>query len=341
MAADAARARPKIGVVLSNLGTPDGTDFPSMWRYLREFLSDRRVIELPRWLWQPILHALVLTTRPQAKGRDYAAIWNRERDESPLKTVTRAQAQKLQASIDAGLLGDDVEVMVEWGMRYGNPPLRSAVERLLAAGCERLLFVPLYPQYSAASTATAVDKVFDILKTLRRQPALRVAPPYFEEDTYIDELALSLRRRLDQLAFAPDAILASFHGMPAATHKAGDPYYAQCQRTVALLRARLGLDENQLLLSFQSRFGKAKWLQPYTDATVRALGARGVRRLVVLTPGFSADCLETIEEIGQENAGYFIEAGGEELVRIDCLNDSPGGMRVIEDVVRRELQGWI
>lgn len=342
MNSEAIRPTRKIGVLLCNLGTPDGTGYLPMRAYLNEFLSDRRVIELPRWLWQPILHALVLTTRPQAKGRDYAAIWNRERNESPLKTVTRAQAEKLQAAIDDGLFGDtQSEVVVEWGMRYGNPSLRSAVDRLVARGCERLLLVPLYPQYSAASTATAADKVFDILKTLRRQPALRVAAPYFDQDVYIDELALSLRRRLDALAFEPDAILASFHGMPAATCAAGDPYFEQCRRTVALLRRRLGLDETQLLLSFQSRFGAAAWLQPYTDVTVRALAARGVRRLVVLTPGFAADCLETIEEIGEENAGYFRAAGGEELLRIDCLNDSPGGMRVIETLVRTELQGWL
>jgi ferrochelatase len=332
----------KIGILLSNLGTPDATDFRSMRRYLSEFLSDRRVIETPRLLWFFILNGLILTFRPARKGKDYDKIWNQERDESPLKTITRAQAEKLQASIAAGLYGtSSVEVIVDWGMRYGNPSLESAIDRLTEEGCDRLLLVPLYPQYSAATYATACDKVFEALASMRRQPVLRVAAPYYEDPPYIEEITRSITTHLGELDFDPEVILASFHGMPAATRTKGDPYYEQCQRTGELIRLQLGLSKKKFIVTFQSRFGSAEWLKPYTDETVKALAASGVKRLAVLTPGFSADCLETIEEIGDENAGYFHEAGGEKFVRIACLNDSAGGMRVIEAIVRREVQGWI
>jgi protoporphyrin/coproporphyrin ferrochelatase len=332
----------KIGILLSNLGTPDATDYWSMRRYLSEFLSDRRVIEAPRALWFFILNGLILTFRPARKGKDYEKIWNRERDESPLKTITRAQAEKLQASIAAGLLGTSTaEVITDWGMRYGNPSLESAITRLTQRGCDRLLLVPLYPQYSAATSATACDKVFEVLASMRRQPVLRVAAPYYDDPPYIEEITRSITDRLSELNFEPEVILASFHGMPAATRIKGDPYYEHCQRTGELIRLQLGLSEEKLIVTFQSRFGSAEWLKPYTDETVKMLAARGVKRLAILTPGFAADCLETIEEIGQENADYFYEAGGEEFVRIPCLNDSESGMRVIEAIVRRELQGWI
>jgi protoporphyrin/coproporphyrin ferrochelatase len=332
----------KIGVVLSNLGTPEGTDYWSMRRYLAEFLSDRRVVEAPRALWYLILHGWILLSRPARKGRDYATIWNRERDESPLKTFTRGQAEKLQASIAGGLLGPgSVDVVVDWGMRYGNPSLRSAIERLMARGCDHLLIVPLYPQYSAATTATACDKVFEALASMRHQPTLRVAAPYYDDPQYIDEVAGSITRHLGELQFEPEMVLASFHGMPAASAGKGDPYYAQCRRTGELIRLRLGLPREKFMVTFQSRFGAAEWLKPYTDETVKALAARGVRRLAIVTPGFSADCLETIEEIGQENRDYFHAAGGEQFVRIPCLNDGDSGMRVIEAMVVRELQGWV
>jgi protoporphyrin/coproporphyrin ferrochelatase len=333
---------PTVGVLLSNLGTPDGTDYWSVRRYLADFLSDRRVIEAPRLLWLFILNALILTTRPQRKGKDYAAIWNRDRNESPLKTITRSQAEKLQQSIRDGLLGDtQSDVIVDWGMRYGNPSLEAAIERLVAKGCERILFVPLYPQYSAATSATACDKLFDVLASVRNQPALRVAAPYYNDETYVDAIAGSLTERLFSVGFEPDVIVASFHGMPLSTHVAGDPYYVQCHRTADLIRARLGLPQERLIVTFQSRFGRAEWLKPYTDETIKALAAKGARRIAVITPGFSADCLETIEEIGQENAKYFFDQGGQAFARIDCLNDSSRGMRVIEAVVRRELSGWV
>jgi protoporphyrin/coproporphyrin ferrochelatase len=332
-----------IGVLLSNLGTPDGTDYWSVRRYLAEFLSDRRVIEAPRLLWFFILNLLILTTRPQGKGRDYATIWNRERDESPLKTITRSQAEKLEQSLQDQRSngGRRARVIVEWGMRYGNPSLKAAIERLIAQGCDRILFVPLYPQYSAATSATACDKIFEILALMRNQPSLRVAAPYCEDDVYIEEIARSLSRRLAQIDFEPEVIVASYHGMPVETRIKGDPYYLQCKKTTDLLRVRLGLPRDRLIMTFQSRFGRAEWLKPYTSETIKELASSGIKRMAVITPGFSADCLETIEEIGSENADYFFTAGGEAFARIDCLNDSDGGMRVIESIVGRELSGWI
>jgi ferrochelatase len=331
-----------IGVLLSNLGTPDGTDYWSVRRYLAEFLSDRRVIEAPRLLWFFILNLLILTTRPQRKGRDYATIWNRECNESPLKTITRSQAEKLQLSLqDQRSDAAGVRVIVEWGMRYGNPSLEAAIERLTTRGCDRILFVPLYPQYSAATSATACDKIFEILASMRNQPSLRVAAPYCEDDVYIEEIARSLSRRLAQVDFEPEVIVASYHGMPLETRIKGDPYYLRCKKTTELLGRRLRLPADRLIMTFQSRFGRAEWLKPYTDETIKELASSGIKRMAVITPGFSADCLETIEEIGSENADYFFAAGGEAFARIDCLNDSDGGMRVIESIVRRELSGWI
>lgn len=334
--------RRKIGVLLSNLGTPDATDYWSMRRYLSEFLSDHRVIETPRLLWWLILNLVILTIRPGRKGRDYDTIWNRELNESPLKTITRAQAEKLQASIEAGSLGaGGRDVVVDWGMRYGNPSIRSALDRLKAAGCDRILLVPLYPQYSAATTATACDKTFEALMTMRWQPALRVAPPYHDDPAYIDALARSVEEHLARLDVQPEVILASFHGVPKTYLLKGDPYHCQCVKTGRLLRERLGLTPDTMRITFQSRFGPAEWLQPYTDETVKALAAAGVKRMTVVTPGFSADCLETIEEIGGENAEYFHHGGGETFTRVDCLNDSPDGIAVIETIVRRELMGWV
>jgi len=331
-----------VGVLLTNLGTPDGTDYWSVRRYLAEFLSDRRVIEAPRLLWLFILNALILTTRPQRKGKDYATIWNRDLDESPLKTITRSQANKLQQSFQNGRFHRTRgNVIVEWGMRYGNPSLKAAMERLTAEGCDRILFVPLYPQYSAATSATACDKVFEVLALMRNQPALRVAAPYYDDDVYVDEIARSVAERLEKIHFDPEVIIASFHGMPLDTRIKGDPYYAQCLRTTDLLRLRLGLPCDRLIMTFQSRFGRAEWLKPYTDETIKALASVGSKRMAVVTPGFSADCLETIEEIGSENADHFFAAGGQAFARIDCLNDCESGMRVIESIVRRELSGWI
>ena len=327
----------RIGVLLVNLGTPDATDYWSMRRYLKEFLSDRRVIEENRLKWWLVLNLIILTVRPSRKGRDYDKIWNRERDESPLKTITRAQADKLGAAL-APL---DDRLMVDWAMRYGNPSIASRLGALQQAGCERILIVPLYPQYAAATTATVADKAFDALKTMRWQPAVRIAPPWHDDPVYIEAVAASLEAELARLSFKPEMILASFHGVPKEYLLKGDPYHCQCQKTARLLGARLGLDASRFMLTFQSRFGTAEWLQPYTDMTVRALAERGVKNLAIVTPGFAADCLETLEEIAGENAEIFHRHGGENFAAIRCLNDSEAGMTVISHVVRRELKGWI
>jgi len=326
----------RIGVLLVNLGTPDATDYWSMRRYLKEFLSDRRVIEENRLKWWLVLNLVILSVRPARKGRDYDKIWNKERNESFLKTITRSQADKLGEALKG-----DARILVDWAMRYGNPSIASRLEAMQQAGCDRILIVPLYPQYAAATSATVCDKAFEALERMRWQPALRVAPAYFDQPVYIDAVAASLEQGLAKLPFKPDKIIASFHGMPEEYLRKGDPYYCQCAATARLLRDRLKFDESQLMLTFQSRFGPAEWLKPYTDATVKALAEQGAKNLAVIMPGFAADCLETLEEIAMENAHIFKAAGGENFAAIPCLNDSPGGMAVIRDVVLRELKGWI
>ncbi|MFL6928530.1 MAG: ferrochelatase [Xanthobacteraceae bacterium] len=327
----------RIGVLLVNLGTPDATDYFSMRRYLKEFLSDRRVIEENRIKWWLILNLIILSVRPGRKGRDYDKIWNRERNESPLMTITRSQAEKLFALLQPL----DRRIVVEWAMRYGNPSIPARLEALTGQGCERILIVPLYPQYAAATTATVCDKVFLSLMTMRAQPTIRVVPPYYDDPVYVEAVAASLNAELAGLAFTPEVILASFHGMPKDYVVKGDPYQGQCATTAALLRSRLGLDEDRFTLTFQSRFGSAEWLQPYTDETVATLARRGVKNLAVVTPGFAADCLETLEEIAVENAAIFRQNGGVNFAAIPCLNDSEAGMGVIRHLVERELQGWI
>jgi ferrochelatase len=287
----------RVGVLLVNLGTPDTADAAGVRVYLKEFLSDPRVIENQGLVWKLILNGIILRVRPARKARDYLKIWNTEKNESPLKTITRSQADKL--------------------------------------------VVPLYPQYSAATSATVCDEVFRVLAGMRAQPILRVTPPYYDDPDYIEALAVSINDHLATLPFQPEVILASFHGMPKDYVDKGDPYQAQCIATTNALRKRLGLDASRLILTFQSRFGNAEWLQPYTDKTVEKLAKDGVRRIAVVTPGFSADCLETLEEIAQENAEIFRHHGGEQFAAIPCLNDSVGGMDVIRQLVLRELQGWI
>jgi ferrochelatase len=326
----------RIGVLLVNLGTPDATDYWSVRRYLKEFLSDRRVIEENRLKWWLALNLVILTIRPGRKGRDYAKIWNKQRDESPLKTITRAQSDKLEEMLDK-----DKRLRVDWAMRYGNPSIRSRLEALADQNCERILLVPLYPQYAAATTATVCDEAFRALSKMRFQPALRVAAPYYAEPAYIDALAASLNAELAKLKFKPDVILASYHGVPESYIERGDPYVAHCAETTRLLRQKLKLDEERLVMTFQSRFGRAEWVKPYTDGTVARLAGQGVKNLAVITPGFSADCLETLEEIAMENAEIFKHAGGENFAAIPCLNDSPPGMAVIRDIVGRELKGWV
>ena len=325
----------RIGVLIVNLGTPDATDYWSMRRYLKEFLSDRRVIETSRLIWWPVLNLIILSTRPGRKGHDYDTIWNKELNEGPLKTITRAQAEDLARRLD------DRRLVIDWGMRYGNPSIESRLKALQEQGCDRILLVPLYPQYAAATTATVCDKAFEALAKMRWQPTLRVAPPWHDESAYIKAVADSIRSHLATLSFEPEVILASFHGVPFAYLLKGDPYHCQCAKTARLLREELGLPADRFILTFQSRFGPAKWLQPYTDETVKALAQKGVKKLAIVTPGFTADCLETIEEIGIENRDIFRQNGGVDFARIECLNDGPGGMDVIEAVVRRELMGWV
>jgi len=326
----------RIGVLLVNLGTPDTADARGVRVYLKEFLSDPRVIEDQGLLWKLVLNGIILRTRPRAKASDYRKIWNNAKNESPLKTITRAQAGKLEAD-----LASHDHVVVDWAMRYGNPSIASGIDALTAQGCDRLLVVPLYPQYSAATSATVCDEVFRVLAGMRAQPTLRVTPPYYDDPTYIEALAVSIETHLAKLPFQPELIVASFHGMPRKYVDKGDPYERQCVATTESLRTRLKLDASKLLLTFQSRFGSDEWLQPYTDATMERLAKEGVRRIAVLTPGFSADCLETLEEIAQENAEIFKHHGGEQFSYIPCLNDSEGGMDVIRQLVLRELQGWL
>lgn len=326
----------KTGVLLVNLGTPDGYDKKNMYKYLREFLSDKRVIEWSRWFWYPILYGIVLNVRPKKSGAAYKTIWNHEKDESPLRTFTRSQSDKL-----AEALRDHDHVVVDWAMRYGNPSIASRLEALKEQGCDRLVIFPLYPQYSAATTATVNDKVFEHLMKLRWMPAVRTVPPYHDEPVYIDALAASIKTALKDMKTKPEKIVASYHGIPQSYFKKGDPYHCHCMKTTRLLREKLNMSEELLITTFQSRFGPEEWLQPYTDKTIEALAQEGKKDIAVFNPGFSSDCLETLEEIAGEGEEIFHEHGGENFTHIPCLNDSKEGMDVIEQMVRRELGGWI
>lgn len=325
----------RIGVLLLNLGTPDATDYWSMRRYLKQFLSDRRVIEVPRWQWWPILNLIILSVRPGRKGKDYEKIWNKERNEGPLKTITRGQAEKVAALID------DKRIIIDWAMRYQNPSTESRIKALQEQGCDRILLVPLYPQYAAATTATACDDAFAALMKMRWQPAVRIAPAYYEDPVYIDAIAGSIRAHLATLDFKPEVLVATFHGMPQKYLEQGDPYHCQCLKTSRLVRTALGWPPETWITTFQSRFGNDPWLQPYTIEEVERLAKSGVKRMAMVAPGFSADCLETLEELDMENRDVFMEHGGEQFAYIPCLNDSAAGVRVIEAVVRRELMGWM
>ncbi|GAU82862.1 ferrochelatase [Bosea sp. BIWAKO-01] len=328
----------RIGVLLMNLGTPEGTSYWPMRAYLKEFLSDRRVIETSRWVWWPLLNLIILTTRPGRKGKDYASIWNKERDEGPLKTITRSQTEQLAERLKS-YAGE--RIVFDWAMRYGFPDVKSRLKALQDQGCDRILMVPLYPQYAAPTSATACDQAFRALMQMRWQPAVRVAPPYHDDPVYIAALAASMRASLAKLDFDPQVILCSFHGMPKEYLLKGDPYYCQCVKTWRLLRDELGLPDERFRLTFQSRFGPDEWLQPYTDETVKALAEAGTKSLAIVAPGFSADCLETLEELDVENREIFLHNGGKQFAYLPCLNDSDEGGRVLEAVVRRELMGWV
>ena len=322
-------APPRIGVLLINLGTPDAPDAKAVRRYLAEFLSDPRVVELPPWLWQPILHGAVLTTRPRKSAHAYQQVWGA--DGSPLAAITRAQAVALRDAFGP-------QVMVDWAMRYGNPAIGDRLAALKAAGCERILLAPLYPQYCGATTATANDRAFAALAAMRWQPAIRTLPPYHDDPGYIAALRQSVEAELGRLDFAPEALVVSFHGMPARTLTLGDPYHCQCLTTARLLGDALG---RPVTVTFQSRFGRARWLEPATDATLAALPGQGVTRVAVVAPGFSADCLETLEELAIRGRETFLGAGGQSFAYLPCLNDSAVGVEMLRAILARELEGWV
>jgi ferrochelatase len=318
----------KIGVLLINLGTPDAPDAGAVKRYLGEFLSDRRVVEIPPILWQPILRGIILNTRPKKSAHAYGLVWRE--DGSPLAAITRAQAVALQ-----GAFGPDV--MVDWAMRYGNPAIGAKLAAMKLVGCERILLAPLYPQYCAATTATANDKAFEALAGMRWQPAIRTLPPYHDDLVYVAALKASVEASLAALDFEPQAIVASFHGMPQRTLELGDPYHCHCQKTARLLGEALG---REVTIAFQSRFGKAKWLEPATDKTLEALPGKGVTKVAIVSPGFSADCLETLEELNIRGRESFLAAGGTHFGYLPCLNDSPVGIEMLRTLLQRELEGW-
>jgi ferrochelatase len=324
----------RIGVLLVNLGTPDAPTAAAVRRYLAEFLSDRRVVEIPRLVWLPILHGIILRTRPRKSAHAYGQVWTEQG--SPLAAITAAQAQGLQAR-----LGEAVQV--GWAMRYGSPALAAELGQMKADGCHRILLAPLYPQYSGATTATVVDAMGDALKAMRWHPAMRTLPPYYDDPAHIAALHTDIIRQLAGLDFTPEALLLSFHGMPERTLHLGDPYHCQCRKTARLLTEALAASHPDLrvALSFQSRFGRAKWLEPATDAVIAALVAGGTKRLAIAAPGFSADCLETREELAIRGRAQFLAAGGEQFAALDCLNDSDAGMAMLEGLVRRELAGWL
>lgn len=331
-----ATAQGKIGVLLLQLGTPDGTSYGPMRRYLKQFLSDNRVIEVPRLIWWPLLNGIILSTRPSRKGKDYATIWNHEKNEGPLLTITREQSEKI-----AERLSNHPNVIVDFAMRYGNPATGPAIEKLQAQGCDRILLLPLYPQYAAATTATAADEAFRQLMTMRWQPAIRVAPAWADHSAYIKALAKSITDHLSNLDWEPEKLVVSFHGVPKKYLLKGDPYHCQCAKTARLLRDELGWNDDKLIHTFQSRFGTDEWLRPYTDETMERLAKEGVKRVAIVAPGFTTDCLETLEELDGENRHIFEEHGGENFTYIPCLNASPAGIDVLMAVIRNELAGWV
>ena len=319
---------PRIGVLLANLGTPDAPDTGAVRRYLAQFLSDRRVVEIPALLWKPILHGVILRTRPKKSAHAYSQVWTDEG--SPLAAITARQAKALQARLGEG-------VLVDWAMRYGNPAIGAALDRLFGAGATRILVAPLYPQFCAATTASALDAVCVAMTAKRWQPALRTLPPYYDDPHYIAALSQDFQRQFAALDFVPDRLLLSFHGMPQRTLELGDPYHCHCRKTARLLGDAMGLAVD---VAFQSRFGSAKWLEPATDEVLTAYPGQGVTKIAIAAPGFSADCLETNEELGIRGRADFIAAGGKQFARLDCLNDGEAGMAMLDTLIRRELAGW-
>jgi protoporphyrin/coproporphyrin ferrochelatase len=328
----------KIGVLIANLGTPDNYDYWSMRRYLSEFLSDQRVIDYPKWKWQPILQGIILSIRPFRSGKNYKSIWNHEQGESPLMTITKAQTAKLKAALEERF-GD--KVMVDFAMRYGNPSTKSKVAEMVKSGCDRVLFFPLYPQYSGPTTATANDQFFRTLMEETWQPAARTVPAYHDRASYIEALAQSVERAYPSEAEAPDVLVCSYHGVPERYLMQGDPYHCQCQKTTRLLRERLGWEKDRVITTFQSKFGPEEWLKPYTVEEVARLAEAGKKRIAVIAPAFSSDCIETLEEINEEIQESFTEAGGEEFTYLPCLNDDEAHIRMMAEIVEENLAGWL
>ncbi len=331
-------AREKIGILLANLGTPDNYDYWSMRRYLNEFLSDRRVIDYPAWKWQPLLQLIILTKRPFTSGANYKSIWNHDKGESPLMTITKDQTAKLATAMQEKY-GDNV--MVDFCMRYGNPSTKSKVRAMVDAGCRKILFFPLYPQQAGATSATANDQFFRALMEEKWQPAVRTVPAYFEHPKFIDALAQSVERAYAALEEKPDMLVCSYHGMPKRYLLEGDPYHCQCQKNTRLLKERLGWDDSQICTTFQSVFGREEWLRPYTVEHVAELAKQGKKRIAVIAPAFSADCIETLEEINEEIAESFEHAGGEQFTYIPCLNDDDAHIEALSAVIDTEISGWL
>jgi protoporphyrin/coproporphyrin ferrochelatase len=328
----------KVGVLLANLGTPDATDYWSMRRYLSQFLSDRRVVDLPRWKWQPILQLIILSIRPQKSGANYRKIWNNERDESPLLTITRDQTAAVAKALEARY-GE--QVLVDFAMRYGNPSTESKLRAMVAAGCEKILFLPLYPQYAGATSATANDAFFAALACEKRQPAARTVAEYFDHPLYVRALAASVREAYARLDHVPDVLVTSYHGMPKRYLMEGDSYHCQCLKTTRLLAEELGWERSRLDVTFQSVFGREEWLRPYTIDHVVELARAGKRRIAVMAPAFAADCIETLEEIEGEIRHAFLQAGGESLTYIPCLNDRPDHVAALVAIIGENLGGWL
>jgi ferrochelatase len=328
----------KIGVLVANLGTPDGYDYWSMRRYLNQFLSDKRVVDITDWIWQPLLQLVILSKRPFASGANYKLIWNHEQNESPLLTITKAQTAKISASMAAVYGG---EVLVDFSMRYGNPSTESKVKAMVAAGCEKILFFPLYPHYAGATSATANDAFFAALMKEKRQPTARIVPEYFEHPDYISALAVSVETAYAALDHKPDVLVASYHGMPIRYLMEGDPYHCHCAKTTRLLREKLGWDKSAIDTSFQSVFGREEWLKPYTVEHVAELARQGKKNIAVIAPAFSADCIETLEEINGEIREAFEHAGGEQFTYIPCLNDGDAHIDALVTIIRENLVGWV
>nr|WP_147126582.1 ferrochelatase [Shimia ponticola] len=328
----------KVGILLANLGTPDNYDYWSMRRYLNEFLSDKRVIDYSPWIWQPLLQLVILTKRPFSSGEAYKSIWNEEQGESPLMTITKDQTAKIKATMEAEY-GN--QVMVDFCMRYGNPSTKSKVREMVEAGCTKILFFPLYPHYAGATSATACDQFFRALMEEKWQPLTRTVEPYFEHPMYIEALAQSIERAYEKIENRPDVLVCSYHGVPKRYLMEGDPYHCQCQKTTRLLKERLGWDDSEIITTFQSRFGPEEWLKPYTVEEVARLAETGKKKIAVCAPAFSADCIETLEEINEEIHESFEEAGGEEFTYIPCLNDDDAHIAALSQVIRENLGGWV